>query len=318
MTLPKTAAVISSPGIGDGVMMMVASHLLHHQGYVVTTFHNGLQQISDWFPSHRFLSLPKIPRLAAVFSSFDLVILQYDHHRLETKFLIKLYQEGLIKKLSIFYPSKESAQREQLSPYDQIFSPNQSMVENIAVSISSLLSIHQASKNNGLTPLSSLERNKYNNRIVINPIKYPQASAWSANKFIKVGEKLQKLGYTIAFCVPLHNRFQWEHILAKGFLLPALPSIREAISYIFESYLFIGNDSGLGHIASNLQMPTVIIANCYKRMRLWKPGWFPSRVLTPAKWILNPKKYRYRERYWDLFISTRQVINACKEFINIY
>lgn len=317
MNLQKTAAVISSSGIGDGVMMMVASHLLYHQGYHVTTFHNGLQQISDWFPSHRFSPLPKLSQLESIFSSFDLVILQYDHHRLETKFLIKLYQEKLIKNLSIFYPSHQSAKREKITPLDQIFSPNQSMVENIAASISSLLSIHQASKNNGLIPLASLERNKYRNRVIINPIKYPPTAAWSADKFIRVGEKLQKLGCTVAFCVPLQCRFQWEHILAKGFLLPVFPSIREAISYIFESYLFVGNDSGLGHIASNLQIPTVIVSNCYKRMRLWKPGWFPSRVLTPAKWIFNPKKYRYREKYWDRFISTRQVVNACKEFITL-
>jgi len=313
--MTKLAAVVSASGLGDGLMMMVASHLLYNQGYTVTTFHDQLGEMKSWFPAHSFATLPSLEQCQETFSLFDLIILQYDHHRLLTKSLIALYKRGIIKNLSVFYPSKTSALREVVTGWDQVFYEHKSMVENIAYAISSLFQLNKTSKNNGLVPPVYLKHQKYLKRVVIHPTKDSMQQRWPQAKFLILAEKLQNLGLEVVFCVAAEERLFWTCAEKRGFLLPLFPSLYELSSYIFESLLLIGNDSGLGHLASNLQIPTVIIANCYKRMKLWNPGWLQGSVLTPSRWIPNPKGLRIREKYWDRFISPKHVLRSCLKWI---
>ncbi|GAB4184413.1 MAG: hypothetical protein Tsb0015_00280 [Simkaniaceae bacterium] len=312
----KLAAVISSRGIGDGIMMMVASQFLQSQGYAVTTFHNMLGQLKHWFPDHDFESLPPIEACHAVFSRFDLIVLQYDHHRLEIKLLMELYKQGKIPNLSVFYPSKESSKREVLTTWDQVFDENISMVDNVALSISSLFKLQEASKNNGLRPPFYLKPRKHKKRILIHPTRSNDAYVWPSDKFFALGKMLQKSGYEVHFVLSLQERPKWAFVEKEGFFLPALENLHELASLIYESALLIGNDSGPAHLASNMQVPTIVISNCYKRMKLWRPGWLQGAVLTPPAWILNPKGFRIREKYWDRFISPQRVFSYVQKILH--
>ncbi len=279
--MPK-AAVEPSRGIGDALLMMVASHQLLKAGYEVTTFHPHLGQLQRWFPGHRFSSEPLSNP-----ASFDLVILENDN-------------SPRIKKgenVSVFYPTYSPAKHGALSPLDQVFDAEKPMAENIAVCIADLLKLKQISKDNGLTVPENLIHRLHEKRILIHPTSSAVEKNWTKEKYLRLAKHLEKRGYNPLFAVHAEESAEWNRVPAMVF-----SHLDPLACFLYESRVLIGNDSLLGHLASNLDLPTVILANDAKRMRLWRPGWRPGAVLTPPDWA--PK------RYWKHFISVRKVLRA--------
>ncbi len=305
----KKAAVVCAKGIGDGLLMMVASHRLKHAGYDVTTYHNKLSELSPWFPDHSFETLPPLEELKTAFLPYSLIILENDNTE-KARQLIDLYKRGTLRNLSVFYPTYENSKHGNLTSWDRVFNASQSMVTNISVAISSLLQSREISTNNGLLPPDNLIHRKHLHRVVIHPTSSRKDDMWKKEKFLQVGAFLKEKGFEVVFSVSPIERPEWLDIEEKGFLLPYFPKLDAMASYIYESGYVIGNDSVIGHLASNLQIPTVIVSDCYKRMRLWRPGWLKGAVLTPPWYIPNFKGSRMRVRKWKEFISTRRVLSA--------
>ena len=306
------AAVICSQGIGDGLLMMVASHRLFSRGYRVTTYQNALHQLSKWFPDHQFKkrsSLEDLDKLNQLLSPYDLIILQNDNSPL-SKSIIELYKQGKLHNLSVFYSSYEKGKHAPLTSWDRVFDRSRPMVDNIAEAVASVLQCTQISKNNGLVIPAGLEKGQYTKRVLIHPTSTTLYGTWDSYKFIEVANLLAYKGYEVVFCVSPQERPEWVPLVEESFQLPIFPTLSELAAYVYESSFLIGNDSGPGHLASNLHIPTLIIASCRKRMALWRPGWFAGKVLSPSRFIPNFKGSRLREKKWKVFISPKRVLRT--------
>ena len=295
------AAVIPSKGIGDALLMMIASQTLQGKGYVVTTFHPKLCELKSWFNTHRIE--PKFDDL----SSFDLIVLQNDNSP-QAKELIRQYQAGHLPNLSIFYPTHEMQKHKEPTPLDQIFDAKKSMAENIAIAASKLGQDSKPSKNNGLTPPESLILKRFPKRIIIHPSAGEEKKIWPLSSFIKVAQKLEKWGYEPVFALSPAEQARFS----IPFETPYFGNLNDLASYLYESGGLIGNDSGTGHLASCFGLPTVIIANCAKRMRLWRPGWQLGEIVTPPRWFPNIKGYRLRETKWQSLTPSSRVLSRFK------
>lgn len=292
------AAVICSQGIGDGLMMMVASHRLKLEGYEVTTFQDALHQLAPLFPGHTF-STRRIP---CELQEFDLIILQNDNTSF-SRDIIQRYRS----KLSIFYSSYDPHKHPPLIAIDRIFNRSRTMVDNIATSIASILGQVEPIPSNGITMPGGLTHRKYPKRALIHPTSTSMKRTYSPSKFLTLATILAARGVEVVFCVSPQERPQWEHRLNDQFQLPNFPSLTELASYTYESALLIGNESGTGHLASNLGIPTIIIASCPKQMELWRPGFLQGEVITPSKYIPNIKGLRIRSTYWQQWITPQQI-----------
>lgn len=306
MTLDHVA-VIPSIGIGDGLIMMVASHRLHCQNYIVTTFSEPMLQLKTWFEHHHFAKRPPLEDLEALLVTFDLVLLQHENTSFSKK-IISLYDEGKIKALSIFYPSYEEKKHAPLTPLDRVFNENRPMVDNTARAISSILGLNHISKNNGLTTPESLVHRKYKHRVILHPTSRDEKRNWPSQKFLTLARELQKRGFHPVFILSPNERTPWNQTLAGEFQMPLFPTLSDLAAYAFESGYLIGNDSGIGHLCSNLQIPTLILSNRKKYMSLWRPGWYRGDIVTPPAWIPNFKGSRLRETQWKSFISPSMVL----------
>lgn len=301
----KTAAVLPALGIGDAILMMIASHQLMLAGYKVTTFHNLLPELKNWFPGQLFegrlakeISVEELKR-------FDLVIAENDNSS-----HIKQLIHHLRDSLSVFYPTYAASKHGPLSALDQVFDPNLPMAENIGIAIARLLRSQTISKDNGITPPSSLQHQIHHKRIIIHPTSRAPSKNWTAAKFFTLARILKEKGYDPAFCVSLSERNNWKEVEEMGCQIPELSSLSDLASFIYESGCHIGNDSLLGHLASNLNIPTVIIADDEKRMRLWRPGWLLGQVVLPPQWIPNPRILRWKQNHWQKLVFVRQVLKA--------
>ncbi len=305
----KRAAVIPAQGLGDALMMMVASHQLQLAGYEVVTFQPKFQELSDWFSGHWFASLPRGGNWAELLSSFDLIVAQNDNSALMSR-LRELRAKGQIPPLAIFYPIYKKREHGTLYALDRIFCPTLSMVENIARAVASLVGRGGVSKDNGLTlPQSPLPR-AFKKRIVIHPTSGSPLKNWPAEKFILLAEKLLASGWQPVLVLREDELLSWRPLVPDEIAIVTFPSLSELATFICESAFLIGNDSFLGHLASNLHIPHLIIADNRKRMRMWRPGWLSGGVLTPPIWVPNWKPWRLRQRKWHKFISVASAYAA--------
>ena len=293
------AAIFCSKGIGDGLMMMVASHNLKLAGYEVTTFQDSLHQLAPLFPGHAF------EERSRELDSFDLIILQNDNSPLSFH-IIDSYRD----RLSVFYASYEKDRHRPLTSMDHVFDRSQTLTDNIAHSIASFLQKTTVVKSNGIVIPSSFIHRKNSKRILIHPTSTTPKRTYAAKKFLKVAERLKREGYEVVFCVAQGERERWLPLVNNHFLLPEFPLLCDLATYIYESHSLIGNESGLGHLASNLSIPTLIVASCPKQMALWRPGFLPGKVITPPSYIPNFKGLRLRKSRWQTFISPRRIVKG--------
>lgn len=302
----KKAAVFPSRGIGDAILMMIACHHLKKAGYDVTLYHPTLEELKNWFESgskkQKFAKWPSLEDLPSSVQEYDLVIVQNDNSpRMKV-----LYSSTARNKLSIFYPSYVQGKHFPLDPNDFVFASDKTMAENIAIAVASLLGNKEVSKDNGLYAPHQLTYRKEKNRVVIHPLSNEVEKNWPVEKYEKLGQALQKKGFVPVF-VCNENELPILHRLAQNYPVEAFLNLEALAIFIYESGYMIGNDSLIGHLASNLAIPTLIIANDSKRMRLWRPGWLFGEVITPYDWIPNFKFLRIRSVYWKLCISVNRV-----------
>ncbi len=298
----QTLAILPALGIGDALLMMIASHQLHKKGYRVTTFHDALPELQGWFPGH---DLKK--KFDAQLDSFDRILVENDNSP-RMKWLIETYRT----KLSIFYPTYSSKKHAPLTTQDRVFDDNLPMAENIARATASLFDL-PFSKDNGLISPVTVVRNQ--KQVIVHPTSREEFKNWRAEGFLKVAKALKLDGFSPLFCVGPHERAAWRWIEAEGFSLVDCTTLADLAALIYASGFVIGNDSLMGHLASNLGIPTVIIANDEKRMRLWRPGWHPGALVVPPTYLPNWKFFRQR---WQQFISPGKVLCSFKQLARAF
>lgn len=304
----KKAAVLPALGIGDALLMMIASHQLKEQSYEVTTFHDELIQLKDWFPGQSFKKAKELN--IDDLSAFDLIILENDNS-LRIKELLNRYRQVI----SIFYPTYSPQKHALLTPHDFAFDPSVSMVQNIARSIATLLHLRRPSTSNGITPPPFLVHKKHLKRVLLHPTSRNPAKNWTTSGFLRLAQALVKKGYSPLFCISPAEKEKWTPLLSS-MEVANLTDLTALAACVYESGAVIGNDSLLGHLGSNLGLPTLVIANDEQRMRLWKPGWTEGTLVLPPKWTPNFKGFRCKDNYWQSFISHKKVLSRFEKLLS--
>ncbi len=310
----KKALVITSKGLGDGLLMMIASERLKRHGYQVVTLNDHLPMLSTWFPGHHLEKNDFSIGFDTFLSSFDLVLLQNDNTE-KSKTIFSLHQKGVIRSLSVFFSSYEPEKHPPLTSWDIVFDSKRPMVENISKGIARLLRSHEISSNNGLAPPSHLTFRNYENRVIIHPTASESERMWPIESYLKIATKLKKWGLDPVFSLSAKEKLLFEKSMWKRFFSPTIHSLNELATLIYESGYVLGNESGVVHLASNLLIPNLTISGNQKRIQLWRPGWLQGIVITPFKWIPNFKFFRTREKYWKYFIHPLQVEHQIKKWL---
>jgi len=182
------------------------------------------------------------------------------------------------------------------------------MVENIAAGSSRLLSTPY-SKECGIIVPSFLKKSVHPKRAVIHPITKKEKS-YPIKRFISIAGHLREKGHEISFAMSPSEREKHLFLQDLGFGLPFLSNLSDLAAFIYESGHFIGLDSGPGHLASLLDIPSVIIGFDKKQMKLWQPGWRKASLVFPPKYLLNIKYLRLKQKFWKSFISPKKVIKT--------
>lgn len=281
-------AFIFSTQLGDSLISMVTVHNLRRKGYDVTVFSDQMFAMKNWFVNDKIYPYPGQGQIKSILSTYDTLIFTYPHDIIGQADL--WHSRVVILSLSPLSKAKKS------------------MVD-IQVDISQQeLYLTNLVRVNDLIPPSKMQPGKYVNRVIIHPTSRQKFRSWQQEKFIELAKKLQSLSYQPSFIVSPSEQQDWLLVRKEGLELPYLASLDKIANYIYESSWFIGNDSGLGHLASNLGLSTITLAVRASLAKQWRPSWMPGVVVLPPSWLITRP---LKEKFWKNFISVNSVLKIC-------
>jgi heptosyltransferase-3 len=312
---PK-AGVFCHNGLGDGVNCLVLSNTLQLNGWQVDTFQNTIGSMQEWFPHLPVHPYPPLSDLPKVLSSYDWFFVV---HNDTYEFVVKLIQEGKRRfpeqmKVIYLYPSKHIVNE----PYytDCLVEAHLSIAENLRLFSEKILHLPKISKSNGFIPPADLTHRKFPKRIVVHPTSARLTRNWPKEKFVKLALHLRDEGYRLVF-IPggAKEKEEWKDLSDLGFEVPVFPTLDLLARFIYESGYLIGNDSGLGHLASALGVPTLTFCRRKTWANMWAPSFAKGVVVSPSSLIPNIRGFRLRDRHWKKFITVGMARRAFERLV---
>jgi heptosyltransferase-3 len=294
----KRCAVFSCLGLGDGLIALVLSNNLHLNGYHVTTFHPFLHHLQGWFPHLPIRTFPPVDTLR----EFDRFFLIYEKSPWMQEALAYCGQH--FPKCTTVLNPIATANRDYPYWEQGKFDGNRPFVENLYGFCKNVLKFAVTTKSNGIVVPDHVNPKRFNERVIFHPTSSRPGKNWTDKKYLKLADELRMRGFTPSFILTAEERQGWDVDA------PQFPGLSEMAAFICESGYMIGNDSGIGHLASCLGLPTVTICRSEQNGRFWRPAWAPGKVITPSEWIPNLKGLRLRDEHWKKWISVRSVLDA--------
>ncbi|MCY0388227.1 lipopolysaccharide heptosyltransferase family protein [Robbsia sp. Bb-Pol-6] len=285
----RQVAVILSPALGDSLLLVTVAHNLQLNGARVTVFGQQGYLLRHWLPALRVRPALDAPaaKLIEVLAEFDAVLQLHDDKPFAN--LTECHPRVIL--LAHVFRSA--------APY--------SMVDRLVEFCRDELKLPRVGRSNGLTPPTRLQHRRYRMRVAIHPTASTADKCWLAPRFLRLGLMLRKCGFDPQFVVAGEERSAWASVEAAGMMMPDLGSVDKLAGWLYESGWFIGNDSGVGHLASNLQIPTLSLFMRRGIARTWRPGWGAGDVLVGGAFLPSG---RLKERYWKYMLSVGRVLRA--------
>ncbi len=298
-------AVLSCLGLGDGLISLVLSNNLQQNGYEVVTYHPSFVGLQSWFPSLPIKAFSKLQ--LEDLAGFDKIYIFHEktsrmleiQHYCEEKQPEKLTILNPIATLGTDYPYWEQGRFDGSKPF----------VDNLVKFCSEILKLPKVSSGNGITLPKDVILRRYPKRVVIHPMSSRLSKNWSWKSFEKLAKKLEEEGWEPHFLLTREEKLQNPTPCRS----PEVNNLSEIAAFVAESGAMVGNDSGIGHLASCFGLPTVTVCRNKNVSLFWRPAWAPGVVITPPSWLPNLKGMRLRDNRWKHFIPVSKVFKAFQE-----
>jgi ADP-heptose:LPS heptosyltransferase len=289
LTAEERIAFITSHRLGDSLLGMILVHNMLKHGYPVEVFSQVVFQLRDWFPGVTVFPFSELKTRAASYAH-----LWYERpNRKVASIRSSPNQSVIVLKESPFY-----GQTLPVSNVFQLFCRQE-------------LGIEQPVIDNGLIRPASLEERIDIRKIMIHPTSSSWLKTWKLSGFLKVAQLLQDQGFHVEFIVSPAEKQTAEQILDMGlrcFIHSDLDFVARQLS---QAAWFIGNDSGIGQLASNVGAKTITLFPLTRRAQRWKPCWGPSLAVCPTLSEKIPETVR--TLLWKNWITPEAVIKTFQQ-----
>jgi hypothetical protein len=286
----KHVALILSPAVGDSLLMMTIARNLCLERIAVTVFGRHASALHGWFPGVDIRANLGEAGLADNLARFDLVIQMHSDRPFDG--LHRLHPRVVL-----------------LDRVCRARSPD-SMAVRLARFCRDELNLTNAHKSNGITAPAGLVHRRHPLRVAIHPTASTIDKCWLASRYVRLAVTLRDRGFDPQFVVAPEERDDWTHVERLGLTSVSLGSLDNVAAWLFESGWFIGNDSGIGHLASSLQIPTLSLFMRRGLAHTWRPGWGAGQVLIGSTYLPTG---RLKERYWKYMLSVGKVARAFEQ-----
>lgn len=278
-------AFVMSPRLGDSLLSMVLVNNLVRHGFSVQVFGDYLYELRAWFPQANIQPLPTKDNLKILLSPYALVL--------------HAYPTDVIGDLATWHSGVKILDR---SPSYRLRIPMPDI--QLAICRNELKLNGELVRENGLTVPEGWHYRRNPQRIVVHPTSDNPMKNWIPRRFLRLCRRLQRYGYQPEVIVSPKERPNWLWLEKEGISLPIFVSLSQVAGWIYESGWLIGNDSGLGHLASNLGIETVSLMIRAKVAERWRPTWAHGKAIFPPRWLITRP---LKEKLWKYCITETKV-----------
>lgn len=290
----RSVALLMAPRLGDTLLMMNMAQNLARNSRRVTVFGDYAYMLRAWFPG-----LDVRPSLieqdaASVLADFECAA-----------------------QMHVGWPYALHEHARHYFYYDAhvvVTGPGFVKLNQICDYCRDALGLPEVGLDNGLVPLSGLRHRHYERRVAIHPTSTGAQRCWAPDHFLTLGRRLVACGCEPMFVLAPHEREQWLCLERSGLGICPSESLSDVAAALYESGWFIGNESGVGHLASNVGLPTLTLTGRATRTRAWRPGWSLSHIVYPA-YIPGG---RLRDRLWRTWLRPAHVMFAFRRLVKQY
>lgn len=293
-----SVAIWPGLGLGDGLLLLGFAHGLQLIGFDVVIYHPKLVQLSALLPAFRFKDYQGPSAIIPVLERHDFHI--FNHcvaERMDGSVLVKhlgkysvVFCGGLLNKRHALWHVCNDM-RETTHSNEVLCQ----LVKHGGVSLTRnrwrapvVTAVHRFCKYTlGICHVPKMIPHAWHctpkqtsNVIMIHPDSSIYKKNWHPKKYLKLAAKLEHDGYRVVFAVSVDEFERWDAIICQQFLLTKW-CLLEAARHMYNAVLFVGSDSGLGHLASLLGTPTVTVFVRKRRYYAWRPGWAKSYIAEP-------------------------------------
>ncbi|WP_245623779.1 glycosyltransferase family 9 protein [Paraburkholderia nodosa] len=160
---------------------------------------------------------------------------------------------------------------------------------------------------NGIRAPLEFQHRRYAQRVAVHPEASTADKRWLARRFIGLSQRLGGEGFAPEFVVADSERKHWLPLASVAPPLCSFQDTADLAAWLYESGWFIGNDSGLGHLASALGIPTLTVFRRRRVAQRWRPGFQRGEIVLPPWWVPTAG---LKEKWWRESISVRRVHRA--------
>ncbi len=298
----KQAAIYPANGIGDTLLMMIAANSLCNAGYAVTCFHHLSDEFEALFKSIVFKK-PRVPTKQNCLP-YDLILIQNDNSKRAFEFF-DLREKNKDLNIVFFFPKNSSKKM----PQDFLFHYKAPIALQISLAIEKLLGKPSHQISNQIAISNEHSYRKYPRRVAIHPTSNNACKDWTPSQYLQLANILTLKGYEVVFTLSKAEEKKWKKILDETPFSLLTTNLENLSSFLYESGYFIGSDSGVGHLASNMGIPTLTIGGNPKNLRLWRPGFSLGKVSTLPFNLPNFKGIGFplRDSIWRKLITSKKV-----------
>ncbi len=314
--MTKKAAVFCHNGLGDGINCLVLSNNLHLNGFEVDTYQNVIGSLKNWFPQFSIAPYPSIEELPKILQTYDLFFVVWND---SSEFVTKLIQEGkrrFPERIKVIYLYGSPNIVNELYYADCLTNFSASIAENMRIIAEKVLHLPKITRSNGLIAPVDLIFKKHPKRVVIHSTSSRATRNWPKEKFIQFALHLKKEGYRPVFIPGPEEIEKWRDIQAFGLEVADFPNLDALARFIYESGYLVGNDSGPGHLASALGIPTLSLFRRKTWAKMWAPSFAKCIVVAPSNLIPNIRGFRLRDRHWQKFVTVNMVRRGFERLVS--
>lgn len=321
--------VVPSMGLGDSLIYLVVANNLARAGYRVTMLSNHLAHLADWLPNIDILPFPSPEQMHGIEEAYDLVLsdcggiianLRKPPAWLAQRFVfvgtlrvdpqyVQDHGERLVARLG---PDKAGLMRALAAcagPIRTLDDDSVTMVKQAVAFCRTRLALPDASAEVGFALPATLVARRHGRRVMLHPTSYNAKKNWPYEKYLRLARRLRGQGFEPQFVLSPKERAVWVSRFEPEFAVPQFANARELAAHLYESGYVIGNDSGVGHLASALGVPVLTL---YRKRRdgfCWRPGWGDNEVVRP---IISLGAIKHA---WMVFLGVSRAERAFKRLV---
>lgn len=309
MSLLK-GAVISRDGMGDGLIALILANNLHLNGWDVSMYQKGIcHQLQPWVSHIELKKSYSLDDVDEILSKYDRIFIFYCEKDPFTHEIIQKGKKNSEMKVTVINPCFSRNIGNQPYYEDCLFDPHLPIVDNMEKFCKEVLHLPKTTKHNGIVPAERLKYQKNKKHICIHATSSREGKNWPIEKFTQLANQMKEQGFEPVFIMSKEEKENFS-FLSNEFSCPTFANLIELASFLYESGYFIGNDSGVGHLASCLGIPTITLTRGKRISKLWRPSWAEGKVLYPHSLIPNISGLRLRDRYWKNFVTVKKVLSS--------